>query len=49
MLNTYQTSVQRAIANNLKYAQEIARLQKDAADEIDRRMRSMAQFGPRAN
>jgi len=49
MLAVYQTSVQEAIANNLKYAQEIAKLQKDAADKIDSRMRSMAQFGPRAN
>lgn len=49
MLNIYQTSVQEAISTNLKYAQEIARLQKEAADKIDRRMRSMAQFGPRAN
>ena len=49
MLKVFQTGVQTAIANNLKYAQEIARLQKDAADLIDRRMRSMAQFGPGTN
>ena len=44
-----QAAVQEAIAKNLNYAQEIARLQKEAADLIDRRTRSMAQFGPRAN
>ncbi len=41
--------VQAAIAKNLEYAQEIAKLQKEAADLIDRRMRSMAQSGPRTN
>ena len=45
----YQAGVKEAIAKNLKYAQEIARLQKEAADQIDRRTRSMAQFGPGAN
>ena len=49
MLNLFQSGVQAAIANNLKCAQEIARLQKDAADQIDRRTRTMAQFGPRTN
>ncbi len=49
MLKVFQTGVQTAIATNLKYAQEIARLQKDAADLIDRRMRAMAQFGPRTD
>jgi hypothetical protein len=49
MLKMFQGLVQQAIANNLKYAQEIARLQKEAADLIDRRTREMAQFGPRTN
>jgi len=49
MLNIYQNLVKDAIAKNHEYAQEIAKLQKDAADKIDSRMRSMAQFGPRAN
>ncbi len=49
MVDTYQASVQRAIAQNLRYLQIIAKQQKDAAEEVDRRMRSMAQFGPRAN
>ena len=44
-----QAAVQEAIAKNLEYAQEIARLQKEAADLIDRRTRSMAQYGPGAN
>ena len=42
-------AVKAAITNNLFYAQQIAKLQKDAAGAIDRRTRSMAQFGPGAN
>ncbi len=42
-------AVKAAITNNLFYAQQIAKLQKDAAEAIDRRTRSMAQFGPGAN
>jgi len=49
MLEFNQTAVKEAIANNLKYAQKIAALQKEAADLIDRRTRSMAQYGPGAN
>ena len=49
MLKLYQTGVQAAIAKNLEYAQDIARLQKAAVDQIDSRMRTMAQFGPKAN
>ena len=49
MLNLYQMGIQAAIDKNLKDAQEIARLQKEAADQVDRRTRSMAQFGPRTN
>jgi hypothetical protein len=49
MLNTFQRLVQQAIATNLKYAQEFARLQKEAADRVDRRARAMAQFGPGAH
>ncbi len=49
MLNFNRTAVQTAIATNLEYAQEIAKRQKEAADLIDRRTRSMAQYGPGAN
>jgi len=49
MLSFNQTAVQAAIAANVEYAKEIARRQKEAADLIDRRTRSMAQFGPGTN
>jgi len=49
MLEFNQTAVKEGIANNLKYSQKIAALQKEAADLIDRRTRSMAQYGPGAN
>lgn len=48
-LKEFQMLVKDAIAKNHEYAQEIAKLQKDASDKIDSRMRSMAQFGSRAN
>jgi hypothetical protein len=49
MLDIYQASVQEAIKQNLAKTHEIAKMQKDAADQIDRRSRSMAQFGSRMN
>jgi len=49
MLSFNQVAVKAAIAKNLEYAQEIAKRQKEAADLIDRRTRSMAQYGPGAN
>jgi hypothetical protein len=49
MLDIYQASVQDAINQNLAQTHEIAKMQKDAADQIDRRSRSMAQFGSRIN
>jgi hypothetical protein len=49
MLSFNQVAVQEAIARNLKDAQDIAKRQKEAADLIDRRTRSMAQYGPGAN
>jgi hypothetical protein len=49
MLEGNLATVQALIVNNYRSAQEIARLQKDAVDAIDRRMRSMAQNGPGAN
>lgn len=49
MLGIFQRLVQEAIADNLKQAQKIAKLQKEAADLIDRRTGSMAQFGPRTD
>ncbi len=49
MLESNQLAVKAAIARNVQSAQEIARLQKEAADLIDRRTRSMAQYGPGAN
>lgn len=49
MLESNQLAVKAAIAKNVQSAQEIARLQKEAADLIDRRTRSMAQYGPGAN
>ena len=49
MASLFQAAVQKAIAENLESAQKIARLQKEAADEIDRRTRAMAQIGVRTN
>ena len=43
-----QAAVKDAIDLNLQYYQEIAKRQKEAADKIDRRTRSMAQSGPGA-
>ncbi len=49
MLGIFQKLVQEAIARNVKFAAEIARMQKQLFDEIDRRTRAMAQFGPRTS
>jgi hypothetical protein len=49
MLDFNQAAVKQAIDANARYANEIARLQKEAADAIDRRTRSMAQTGPGTN
>jgi hypothetical protein len=49
MLTFNQMAVKAAIAANVEYAKEIARRQKEAADLIDRRTRSMALSGPGTN
>lgn len=49
MLAFNQAAVTEAIKNNVLLMQDIARRQKEAADLIDRRTRSMAQYGPGAN
>jgi hypothetical protein len=49
LLGNNLQAVKAAIAKNIEYAQDIARRQKEAADLIDRRTRSMAQYGPGAN
>jgi len=49
LLSNNLKAVKAAIAKNLGYAQEIAKWQKEASDLIDRRTRSMAQYGPGAN
>jgi len=49
MLGLNQAAVKAAIAANAELAQRIAKLQKDAADQIDRRTRDMARIGAGAN
>ena len=48
-LKVFKASVEKLIADNVKEAQEVARLQKEANDLIDRRTRSMAQAAAGAN
>jgi hypothetical protein len=49
MFGFNKEAVSAAIVLNRQLAQGIAKMQKDAADLIDRRTRSMAQYGPGAN
>ena len=49
VLKRFQVALQETITKNAEDAQAIARLQKEAADLIDRRTRSMAQLGPGTN
>ena len=44
MLNFNEAAVKAAIAANADAAKQIAKIQKGAAEEIDRRTRSMARF-----
>lgn len=50
MLNFNELAVKAAIAANANAAKQIAKIQKDAAEEIDRRTRNMAQYsGAKSN
>jgi hypothetical protein len=49
MLDFNLRAFKEMAARNLETAQKIARLEKDATELIDRRTRSMAQYGPGAN
>jgi hypothetical protein len=49
MLNFNDAAVKAAIAGNAEAAKQIAKIQKDAAEEIDRRTRSMARAGTVSN
>jgi hypothetical protein len=49
MLDANGAAVAQALYNNAEAARRIAEIQKDAADQIDRRSHSMARYGTGAN
>jgi len=49
MLNNNETEVKNLIDANARYAQQIAKIQKEAAEQIDRRTHSMARYGAGVN
>ena len=49
MLGFNETAVKEAIDANAEAARQIAKIQKDAAEQIDRRTRTMARNGAAAN